>query len=130
MRTRLIALLLLTPLVVSAADEEPPAVGGLGINQIMVQAHLKPMNRGTKNNLDNKLLDGKATEDEKKRLIDLYAELGKRQPPMGDGESWAKRTAELLAATKALADGEDKAAERFLKARDCKGCHAAHRKRF
>jgi hypothetical protein len=107
-----------------APAEEPEK---LSINRIMLLAHLTPQNRGTHNNLDNKVLDKKATEAEKKELMELYTALGKLTPPKGKPEDWKVRTDELVAALKAVYADEEKAAERFLKARDCKACHMAHR---
>ena len=123
-RTIIASIVLLFAAFLPAADEKPT----IGINQIMVQAHLRPENRGTRNNLDNKLVDGKATDEEKKRLLELYQMLANSKPPAGDLEAWKKRTTEIVDSTQALIRGEDKAAERFIKARDCKECHALHRK--
>lgn len=117
-----------TVTVTPAGDDKPrPDPATLTIKQIMKQAHITPGGRGIRDNLDGKLLDGKATADEKERLLALYTELSYRTPPKGDAESWAKRTGELVAATKDMLAGKEKATERFLKARNCKDCHAAHR---
>jgi RNA polymerase sigma factor (sigma-70 family) len=99
----------------------------ISIPDIMREAHLTPGNRGTKNNLDNKVMDGKATRVEQQQLLDLYQALGRREPPRGDGRAWKARTGEMVAAVKAVMAGENQAAVRLLKARDCKACHAAHR---
>jgi hypothetical protein len=97
------------------------------INRIMKQAHLTPGNRGTRDNLDNKVIDGKATDAEKKELLELYTKLSKADPPKGTAEAWKERTDELVASLKAVYKGEEKAIERFERARDCKSCHTAHR---
>jgi hypothetical protein len=97
------------------------------INRIMKLAHLTPGNRGTWDNLDNKVIDGKATEAEKKELLDLYTKLSKSDPPKGKADAWKERTGELVASLKAVYKGKEKAVERFERARDCKSCHAAHR---
>jgi hypothetical protein len=107
--------------------EQPGDAKELTINQIMKRAHLTPQNRATRNNLDNKVLDNKATADEKKELLDLYSALRKQEPPQGKSEDWGKRVDELVASLKAVYAGEKGAPERFIKARDCKSCHAAHR---
>ena len=121
---------LVVPLVGARPDDKAPEKpGGLSeINWIMKRAHLTPENRGTRNNLDNKVLDGKATEAEKKELRDLYTALAKAKPPAGKLDDWKKRTEELLQALDAVYDGKENAKEQFIRARDCKGCHAAHRK--
>jgi hypothetical protein len=110
------------------ADDDSPDDEDRGINQIMKRAYLTPGNRGTRDNLDNKVLDGKATEAEKKELMELFTALGKTKPPYGKIEDWKKRTDELAASLKALYAGEEGAAERFTKAKDCKACHQVHRK--
>jgi len=107
-----------------AADKDPP----IGINQIMVQAHLKPQNRGTRNNLDNKVIDGKATAEEQKELLRLYELLANSKPPKGDLGAWKKRTTEMVDSVRAVIRGDEKAADRLTKARDCKACHSLHRK--
>jgi hypothetical protein len=97
------------------------------IKVIMKLAHLTPQNRGTRDNLDNKVLDAKATADEKQELLELYTALGKLDPPAGNAEAWKKRTAELVASLQAVYAGKEGAAERFTQAKDCKACHVAHR---
>jgi hypothetical protein len=118
-------------LIAAPLDEKPPEKPDgkkhLGIDEIMVQAHLTPENRSTRNNLDNKVLDDKATDDEKKDLLRLYTSLGKQKPPKGGIEEWNKRTDELVASLKAVYAGQKGAKERFKKAADCKACHAVHR---
>lgn len=99
----------------------------LSIGTIMQAAHLTPGNRSTKNNLDNKLIDGKATKLEQQQLLDLYEELARRNPPRGDVKAWRERTSEMAAAVRAVIDGEKQAPERLAKARDCKACHDVHR---
>lgn len=118
-----------TVTVTLAADEKKPRPdpATLTLGEIMVQAHVTPRGRGTRDNLDSKMLDGKATADEKERLLALYTELSYRRPPKGDAEAWAKRTTALVDATKDVLAGKEKAAERFRKAQDCKGCHTDHR---
>jgi hypothetical protein len=117
-------------LIAAARDEKPPEKSDdakqLSISMIMVQAHLKPHNRSSRNNLDNKVVDGKATDEEKKKLLQLYTALGKQKPPRGKIEEWNKRTDELVESLKAVYAGEKDAKERFIRAKDCKACHTAH----
>ena len=70
------------------ADEKPE----LTINEIMVQAHLKPMNRSTRNNLDSRVIDGKASDKEKKQLVDLYEALARAKPPMARASRRRRRS--------------------------------------
>jgi RNA polymerase sigma factor (sigma-70 family) len=98
----------------------------LSIPEIMVMAHLKPQNRSTRNNLDSRVIDGKATAAEQQELLLLYTALSKLKPPRGDLVEWKARTGEMAEAVKAVIRGEAKAADRLTKARDCKSCHDKH----
>jgi hypothetical protein len=98
----------------------------LSISEIMVMAHLKPHNRSSRNNLDSKVIDGKATAAEQQELLMLYTALSNLKPPRGDLVEWKARTGEVVEAVKAVIRGEAKAAERLTKARDCKSCHDKH----
>jgi hypothetical protein len=111
----------------SVADE-PPATGKpLSINQIMVRAHLRPQNRATRNHLDHKLIDGKATDAEKQELLDLYTQLTKLTPPKGDAEAFRKDAQSLVDAVQAIIDGKENGKDLLIKATDCKSCHAKYR---
>jgi hypothetical protein len=125
--SRLTATAVLILGLLATAGEQPTAEVRR-IQQIMTAAHLKPQNRGTRNNLDNKLIDGKATDAEKKQLLELYQELGQLKPGRGDLDEWKARTTEMVAAVEAVIKGEEKAGERLAKARDCKSCHDKFRR--
>lgn len=126
---RCVALFFVTCLIaagiVSQLSAEPDKA--LDISTIMVRAHLTPQNRGTRNNLDNKVLDDKATAAEKQELLELYRALAKAKPPAGRIEDWEQRTSELVKSLQAVYASEANAKDRFSKARDCKACHTAHR---
>jgi hypothetical protein len=83
------------------------------VKEIMAKAH-------GKDGLRKKVIDGKASNDEKKALIDMYTALAALKCPMGNEKDWKKRTQDVvkLAASGDVAD---------LKKIDCKGCHEAHR---
>jgi hypothetical protein len=123
LRTGVLVSCSLVTLTLSFAEEKPKPT----ISKIMKQAFLSPYNRGSTNNLDNKLLQGRATEAEKKELLELLTTLSQSTPPKGNLDDWKKRTTEFVAATKALIAGEEMAKERFVKARNCKECHLQHR---
>jgi RNA polymerase sigma factor (sigma-70 family) len=105
-------------------------VGRLSINEIMVKAHLKPQNRSTRNNLDSKVIDGKATAAEQQELLMLYTALSSSKPPRGDFVEWKVRTGEMIEAVQAAIHGEARAADRLTKARDCKSCHDKYRPNY
>ncbi len=92
------------------------------IEAIMDKAH------GEKNDkLLKKVLDGKASADEKKELLDLYTELGKNKPPKGDDKSWKDKTSALASAAKDVVDGKDGAVASLKKASSCGACHKVHK---
>jgi RNA polymerase sigma factor (sigma-70 family) len=99
----------------------------LSISDIMVLAHLRPQHRATRNNLDSKVIDGKATPEEQQQLLMLYTALSTLKPPRGGLVEWKARTGEMVGAVKAMIRGEAKAADRLTKVRDCKSCHDKHR---
>jgi hypothetical protein len=99
----------------------------ININRIMREAHLNPGNRSTRNNLDSRAIDNKATAAELQQLLELYRELALAKPPRGDLKAWQARTGEMVAAVEAVIAGENKARARLARANDCKACHALHR---
>ena len=75
----------------------------------------------------DKVKKGNATAGDKKKLLELYTDLGKNKPPRGDADNWKTRTETLVSATQDLVDGKDGAQDEFLKAVDCGKCHADHK---
>jgi hypothetical protein len=105
--------------VLGAADDKPK----YDIEAIMGKAH------GENNDkLLKKVLSGKASDAEKKELLELYTELGKNKPPKGDAKDWKKKTDALVSAAKDVAGGKKEAEKGLEKAANCKTCHEAHRK--
>jgi cytochrome c556 len=80
-----------------------------------------------KDSLLEKIKGGKATDDDKKKLLSLYEALAKFKPPMGDEKSWTDKTAALVAAAKDLVDKKDGAMDKLKTASDCKACHTLHK---
>jgi hypothetical protein len=85
------------------------------------------MNKAMKGGLCKKCASGKASDDEKKELVDLFTALAANAPPKGDKESWTKKTKALADAAKDLADGKTDAAKKLGGAANCKACHSLHR---
>jgi hypothetical protein len=75
-----------------------------------------------KDKLNTKFQEGKASKDEKEKLLEAYEAMGKNKPPKGDEKDWKEKCDALVKAVKA----DD--FEAFKKAVDCKGCHSAHKK--
>ena len=104
--------------VFGAADDKPK----LDIEDIMGKAHGEDNDKILK-----KVLDGKASDAEKKELLELYTELGKNKPPKGDDKSWKDKTTALVSASKDVVDGKDSGVAGLKKASNCAGCHKAHK---
>ena len=75
-----------------------------------------------KDKLHEKFQDGKASKEDKEKLIEAYEALGKNKPPKGDEKEWKSKAEALV---KAMKD-DDVAA--FKKAVNCGACHGAHKK--
>jgi hypothetical protein len=103
--------------VFGAADDKPK----YDIESIMEKAHDK------ENGLYQKVLKGKASDAEKKELVELYAELAKNKAPKGDAKSWKQKTEALVAAAKEVADGKPAGVDDLKKAANCANCHKVHK---
>jgi hypothetical protein len=104
--------------VLGAGDDKPK----YDIEAIMDKAH------GEKNDkILRKVLDGKATDAEKKELLELYTELGKNKPPKGSDNSWKDKTKALVAASQEVVDGKGTGVANLKKASNCSGCHKVHK---
>lgn len=99
-----------------SADEEE-----VTIKDVMKKAH------GGKPSLKDKVQTGKASDDEKKMLLELYTALSKNKPPKGDEEDFKKRTEDLVAAAKAATEGKKNATQLLAKATNCAACHKLHK---
>lgn len=79
------------------------------------------MQKAMKGGLCGKVASGKASDAEKKELVELFTALAANTPKKGDAASWKEKTSALLEAAKS---GDGAA---LKKAADCKGCHSAHK---
>ncbi len=79
------------------------------------------MQKAMKGGLCSKVASGKASDEEKAKLVALFTDLAAAKCPKGDEASWTAKTKALLDAAKS---GDGKA---LKKAADCKGCHSAHK---
>jgi len=82
---------------------------------------------GKHKDLSNKVKQGTASDEDKKKLLELYTEMAKNKAPAGDADSWKKLTDGLVKATQDVVDGKDGAKDEFTKAVDCMKCHGAHK---
>ena len=100
-----------------AADDKPK----FSIDEIMDKAH-----KG-KPSLWKKVVDGKASPEEKKELLGLYEDLAKNKPEKGSQEDWKKRTGNMIKAAKDVVAAKDGATKALGKAVNCKACHELHK---
>src|SRR5271168_3626432 len=78
------------------------------------------MKEAMKGGLCKKVASGKASDDEKKHLVELFESLAKTTPPRGDADDWKTRTTALVEAAHAVVDGKPKAGALLKKAATCK----------
>ena len=81
------------------------------------------MKQAMKGGLAKKVAEGKATEAEKKQLVDLFVALHENNPPRGEKGAWEKATLALVDASKAAEKGDDKAGKAIAKLINCANCH-------
>ena len=101
-----------------AADEAKPKYD---IEEIMEKAH-----KG-KPSLLKQVTEGKASEAQKKQLVEYYEALAKNKPEKGSEADWKKRTTALVKAAKQVANGNAAARQQLGRAASCKACHQAHK---
>lgn len=85
------------------------------IAEVMQKAH--------KSGLWKKVAEGKASDAEKKDLVELYTALTLDKPPKGDLKKWKEATEKLLTLAKECAKGDKDAPGKLLKAVNCGACH-------
>ena len=87
----------------------------------------KVMKEAMKGGLNKKVISGKASDAEKKHLLELYESMHKATPEKGDETSWNTKTTALVKGASAAVDGKADAPALLKKASDCKSCHNAHK---
>jgi hypothetical protein len=105
--------------------DEPRTKPDLSISEIMLRAH-QPK-RQFYRALDQVVISGRATEEEKKQLVGLYEALKRAKPPGGSIESWKRDMDRIVEAARAVASGDDAATGRLLAAINCTVCHEKYR---
>jgi hypothetical protein len=74
-----------------------------------------------------KVMAGKASDAEKKELVELYVALGKNKPEKGGDKSWKAKTDALVTAATEVKDNKDGATKTLGVAADCRACHTVHK---
>jgi hypothetical protein len=92
-----------------AADEKPKYT----IKEVMKEA--------MKGGLCKKVATGKASKEEKDKLLEMFKALTQNKPPKGESDSWKTKTDALVSA----ANGDDGKA--LGKAANCMACHEVHK---
>lgn len=80
-----------------------------------------------KPSLYDRVIGGKATPEEVRKLSDLYQALPGLKPEKGDAKSWKEKSTALAFAAKEVADRKPGAIERLKGAANCKACHSVHK---
>jgi hypothetical protein len=101
-----------------AADDDEDEKPKYTIKQVMKKTN--------KEGLLKKVVKGKATQDDKSRLLELYKSLEKNRPPKGTKKEWEARTKPIIAAAQDVVDGKQGAGKRLANAVSCLDCHQAH----
>ena len=99
-----------------------------------VNAETKPkytikqiMKDGLKGGLAKKVIEGKATTQEKIQLLDYTIALYETKPKKGDPAGWTKLTGDLVAAAAKVAIDPKASTAALGKAVNCKACHNKHK---
>lgn len=113
-------LMAVTGMVLLLGDNHAGEKPKYTIKEVMKEAH--------KGKLMNKVADGKATDAEKQKLVDLYKALAMATPPQGDIEGWKKTTKLLVDAATKAEMGDAAAAASLPKLASCMACHKVYKK--
>lgn len=80
-----------------------------------------------KDSMVNKIISGKGSDEDHKKLLELYEALAAAKPPQGDEASWKMKTEALVAVAKDVVAKKAGATDALKKASDCKSCHDVHK---
>lgn len=114
----------LTYTAVRAAEEAAAAKPKHTIKEVMKAAHTAP--EGAKS-LKDKVVEGKASAEEKQQLLDLYISLVENDPPKGEKSDWIMKAGPVVLSAAKVVVGRDGAIEELKMATNCKACHDAHK---
>ena len=71
----------------------------------------------------NKVADGKASKEEKDKLLDLYISLVDNKPSKGETGAWIMAAGRLTVAAARVSVGREGAEAELKTASNCKACH-------
>ena len=98
-----------------APEDEPKYT----IKQVMAKAH--------KSKLHRKVLNGEASSEQKKYLLELYEALPENTPPKGTSTSWKSFSSSLVKSAQAVVEDKPGAVAQLDLAVKCAACHKAHK---
>ncbi len=76
-----------------------------------------------KGGLHKKIMGGKATDEDKKKLVDLYIHLVENDAPKGDETEWKMTAGMAMMSAAKVAVGREDGLEAYKAASNCKACH-------
>jgi hypothetical protein len=85
------------------------------------------MKEAMKGGLCKNVAEGKASPDEKKKLVELFKGMLEAKPPKGDEGSWKEKCEALVKAAEAAVAGKSDASAQLKTAANCKACHDVHK---
>jgi cytochrome c556 len=85
------------------------------------------MKKAMKGGLAKKVGEGKASDAEKKELVQLFTALAANTPAKGNADNWKKQTAVLVEAAKKSAAGDADGQKALLAATNGAACAACHK---
>jgi len=86
------------------------------IKEVMQEAH--------KGGLLKKVASGKASKEEKEKLVEYYTALSQGKPPKGEDKEWKEATKAMVEAAKGAAKDDQEATAKLKKMQgECKTCH-------
>jgi hypothetical protein len=91
------------------------------IKEVMKKAHDK------KTGLLYKVGAGNGDKADAEKLLEMYIEMAKNNPPKGGAESWKRLTNGLIVAAKVAVTGGPDAGEKLKTASACTACHKVHK---
>ena len=94
------------------------------IKDAMKYAHKAP--QGEKK-INEKIVDGTATDAEITKTLALYKAIGDTKPPKGDPAAFKDKMAKLIAATEEVAAKKPDGPAHYKEAVNCKACHSEHK---
>ena len=80
-----------------------------------------------KDSMLNKITSGKGTDEDHKKLLELYEFMATQKPPMGDEAGWKTKADALVTVAKDVVAKKEGALDALKKASDCKACHSVHK---